>query len=98
MTKFIAPALLILFLAPTARAADPWWKHAVIYELYPRSFQDSNADGIGALKVIESRLGYWSDLGVDAIWISPVHPSPQVDVAYDIADYGAFDLHYGLLP
>ncbi|HKC15066.1 MAG TPA: alpha-glucosidase [Steroidobacteraceae bacterium] len=97
MTKFIAPALLILFLAPAARAADPWWKHAVIYEIYPRSFQDSNADGIGDLKGIESRLGYLSDLGVDAIWISPMYPSPQVDFGYDIADYEAVDPQYGTL-
>jgi alpha-glucosidase len=67
MRKYIAPALLIFFLAPAAGAAEPWWKHAVIYEIYPRSFQDSNADGVGDLKGIESRLGYLSDLGVDAI-------------------------------
>ncbi len=97
MTKFIAPALLTLLLAPAARAAEPWWKHAVIYEIYPRSFQDSNADGIGDLKGIESRLGYLSDLGIDAIWISPMYPSPQVDFGYDIADYEAVDPQYGTL-
>src|SRR5258706_3559297 len=97
MTKFIAPALLVLFLAPAARAADPWWKRAVIYEIYRWSFQDSNADGIGDLKGIESRLGYLSDLGIDAIWISPMYPSPQVDFGYDIADYEAVDPQYGTL-
>src|SRR5882757_10005090 len=97
MTKYIAPALLILLLAPAAHAAEPWWKHAVIYEIYPRSFQDSNADGIGDLKGIESRLRYLSDLGIDAIWISPMYPSPQVDFGYDIADYENVDPQYGTL-
>ena len=58
-------------------AADPWWKHAVIYEIYPRSFQDSNGDGVGDLNGITQRLDYLEALGVDAIWIAPVFPSPQ---------------------
>lgn len=56
-----------------------WWKHAVIYEIYPRSFQDSNGDGVGDLNGITSQLDYLQALGVDAIWISPMYPSPQVD-------------------
>ena len=56
-----------------------WWRHAVIYELYPRSFQDSNADGVGDLKGITSRLDYLHDLGIDAIWITPMYPSPGSD-------------------
>ena len=58
---------------------DAWWKHAVIYEVYPRSFQDSDGDGKGDIKGIESRLEYLKNLGVDAIWITPMYPSPQVD-------------------
>ncbi len=76
---------------------DAWWKHAVIYEIYPRSFQDSNSDGIGDIKGIESRLGYLKSLGVEAIWITPMYPSPQVDFGYDIADYEAIDPQYGTM-
>src|ERR1039457_7231851 len=64
-----------------------WWKHAVIYEIYPRSFQDSNGDGIGDLNGIFERLDYLVRLGVDAIWISPIYPSPMADFGYDVADY-----------
>ena len=77
--------------------AGPWWKHAVIYEIYPRSFQDSNGDGIGDLNGIDSRLGYLQHLGVDAIWISPMYPSPQVDFGYDISNYENVDPQYGTL-
>ena len=64
-----------------------WWKNAVLYEIYPRSFQDSNGDGIGDLNGITQRLDYLKQLGVDAIWLSPIYPSPQVDFGYDISDY-----------
>jgi alpha-glucosidase len=74
-----------------------WWKHAVIYEIYPRSFQDSNGDGVGDLNGITERLGYLQALGVDAIWIAPMYPSPQVDFGYDISDYENVDLQYGTL-
>jgi alpha-glucosidase len=74
---------------------EMWWKHAVIYEIYPRSFQDSNGDGVGDLNGITQRLDYLKDLGVDAIWITPMYPSPQVDFGYDIADYTAIDPQYG---
>ena len=78
--------------------ADPtWWKHAVLYEIYPRSFQDSNGDGIGDLNGITQRLDYLQHLGVGAIWISPMYPSPQVDFGYDISDYEAVDPQYGTL-
>jgi len=76
---------------------DMWWKHAVIYEIYPRSFQDSNGDGVGDLNGITERLDYLKDLGVDAIWITPMYPSPQVDFGYDIADYTAIDPQYGTM-
>ncbi len=80
-----------------AGSPDPWWKHAVIYEIYPRSFQDSNGDGIGDIKGIESRLGYLENLGVDAIWITPMYPSPGVDYGYDISNYTAIDPEYGTM-
>ncbi len=80
-----------------AGSEDQWWKHAVIYEIYPRSFQDSNGDGIGDLNGITSRLGYLQDLGADAIWITPFYPSPQVDFGYDISDYQAIDPQYGTM-
>jgi alpha-glucosidase len=76
---------------------NTWWKHAVIYEIYPRSFQDSNGDGIGDLNGITERLDYLQALGVDAIWISPMYPSPQVDFGYDISDYENIDPQYGTM-
>jgi alpha-glucosidase len=85
-------------LAQTPEASvDPWWKHAVIYEIYPRSFQDSNGDGVGDLNGITQRLDYLKELGVDAIWIAPIYPSPQVDFGYDISDYQNIDPQYGTL-
>jgi len=74
-----------------------WWQNAVFYEIYPRSFADSNNDGIGDLKGIDSKLDYLKDLGVDAIWISPCYPSPQVDFGYDVSDYENIDPMYGTL-
>jgi alpha-glucosidase len=84
---------------PAAPAADvePWWRHAVIYEIYPRSFQDSSGDGTGDLNGITQRLDYLHELGVDAIWIAPIYPSPQVDFGYDVSDYQAVDPLYGTL-
>jgi alpha-glucosidase len=91
-------ALPVLAQQPAAApAADAWWKHAVIYEVYPRSFQDSDGDGKGDIKGIESRLSYLKDLGIDAIWITPMYPSPQIDFGYDIADYQAIDPQYGTM-
>ncbi len=74
-----------------------WWQHAVFYEIYPRSFADSNNDGIGDLNGIASKLDYLKDLGVDAIWITPCFPSPQVDFGYDVSDYEAIDRMYGTM-
>ncbi|HLY42435.1 MAG TPA: alpha-glucosidase [Terracidiphilus sp.] len=76
---------------------DEWWRHAVIYEIYPRSFQDSDGDGIGDIKGIASRLDYLHDLGIDTIWITPMYPSPGVDYGYDISDYTAIDPTYGTM-
>ena len=75
-----------------------WWKTAVIYQIYPRSFQDSNGDGIGDLNGIRRGLAYLSALGVDAIWISPFYPSPMADFGYDVADYCDVDPLFGTLP
>ncbi len=78
-------------------AERDWWKNAVIYEIYPRSFQDTNGDGIGDLNGITEHLDYLKALGVDAIWLTPVYPSPQVDFGYDISDYRAIDPQYGTM-
>src|SRR6202000_2372967 len=83
--------------AQTPATRDPWWRHALIYEIYPRSFQDSNGDGVGDLNGIRERMGYLQALGVDAIWIAPMYPSPQVDFGYDISDYENVDSQYGTL-
>lgn len=74
---------------------DTWWKKAVIYQIYPKSFKDSNQDGIGDLKGIEEKLPYLKELGIDAIWISPIYLSPQVDNGYDIEDYYQIDPMFG---
>ena len=77
--------------------ADDWWKQAVIYQIYPRSFQDTNGDGIGDLRGIEERLDHLLALGVDALWLSPVYPSPMADFGYDVADYCGIDPIFGAL-
>jgi len=83
--------------AATAASEGDWWKNAVIYEVYPRSFQDTNGDGIGDLNGITERLDYLKDLGVDAIWLTPVYSSPHVDFGYDISNYKNIDPQYGTL-
>ncbi len=72
-----------------------WWERGVIYQIYPRSFQDSDADGVGDLAGIESRLNYLAGLGIDAIWLSPIYPSPMADFGYDVADYCGVDPMFG---
>ncbi|PYC85819.1 alpha-glucosidase [Streptomyces tateyamensis] len=74
-----------------------WWRDAVIYQVYPRSFADANGDGMGDLPGIRSRLPYLRDLGVDAVWLSPFYASPQADAGYDVADYRAVDPMFGTL-
>ncbi len=78
-------------------ATEPWWKSAVVYQIYPRSFADGDGDGIGDLKGIAARLDYVAALGVDVIWLSPVYPSPQDDNGYDISDYRDIDPTFGTL-
>src|SRR5208283_3581532 len=110
MERKFSFVLLCVFLsmsvvAATAQSADKsvdaeghqWWQHAVFYEIYPRSFADSNNDGVGDLSGITSKLDYLKELGVDAIWISPCFPSPQVDFGYDVSDYENIDPMYGTL-
>ena len=74
-----------------------WWQKGVIYEVYPRSFQDSDGDGVGDLRGILERVDYFQWLGVDAVWISPVYPSPMADFGYDVADYVDIDPLFGTL-
>lgn len=75
----------------------PWWQHAVIYEIYPRSFQDTDGDGVGDLSGILERVDYLAWLGVDAVWICPFYPSPMADFGYDVADYVGIDPLFGTL-
>jgi alpha-glucosidase len=94
-------AFLIVSASAQPPARDPeghrWWQHSVFYEIYPRSFADSNSDGVGDLKGIASRLDYLRWLGVDAIWLTPMFPSPQVDFGYDVSDYENVNPEYGTL-
>lgn len=79
------------------RTMTDWWRNGAVYQIYPRSYQDSDGDGIGDLRGIERRLDHVAALGVDAIWLSPVHPSPQADFGYDVADYRGVDPVFGSL-
>ena len=72
-----------------------WWKHGVIYQIYPRSFYDSNGDGIGDIPGIHAKLDYLQDLGIDGIWLSPINRSPMYDFGYDISDYRAIEPIFG---
>ncbi len=74
-----------------------WWRHGVFYQIYPRSFQDSDGDGVGDIKGIIDRLPYLQALGIDAIWLSPIFPSPMADFGYDIADYTGIDPLFGTM-
>src|ERR1700733_14552673 len=82
---------------PADAGGHSWWRPSVIYEVYPRSFADSNNDGFGDLNGIASKLDYLEALGVDAIWITPCFPSPQKDFGYDVSDYENIDPMYGSL-
>ena len=86
-----------LFPQKTAAENARWWENCVIYQIYPRSFQDSDGDGVGDLQGIINRLDYLQELGVDAIWLSPIFPSPMVDFGYDVTDYCDIDPLFGSL-
>src|SRR3712207_5404123 len=75
----------------------PWWQRAVVYQIYPRSFQDSDGDGVGDLRGIAARLDYLIWLGVDAVWLSPIYPSPMADFGYDVSDYRGVHPLFGTL-
>ena len=83
--------------AAPVKAGQEWWRGAVIYHIYPRSFADSNGDGIGDLAGITAHLGYIASLGVDAVWLSPFFTSPMKDFGYDVADYCNVDPMFGTL-
>src|ERR1700730_832611 len=76
---------------------DTWWQRGIIYQIYPRSFLDTDSDGVGDLRGIVSRLDYPVALGVDAIWLSPIYPSPMRDFGYDVADYTNVHPAFGTL-
>jgi alpha-glucosidase len=106
--RFAATVLVLIILLVAVRvlraqrkspdaALHPWYQYAVFYEIYPRSFMDSNGDGIGDLNGIASKFDYLKALGVDAVWIAPCFPSPQVDFGYDVSDYENIDPMYGTL-
>ena len=76
-------------------AETPWWRDAVVYQIYPRSFADSDGDGVGDLRGIIGEIDYLADLGVDAVWLSPIFVSPMADFGYDVADYCAIDPVFG---
>ncbi|MGZ4604196.1 MAG: alpha-amylase family glycosyl hydrolase, partial [Kineosporiaceae bacterium] len=79
------------------RPDDVWWRTAVVYQVYPRSFADGDGDGVGDLRGVLSRLDHLSALGVDVLWLSPIYPSPQEDNGYDISDYQDVDPLFGTL-
>jgi alpha-glucosidase len=93
MNQSISPADV----RPALSSVPDWWRGAVIYQVYPRSFQDSDGDGIGDLKGVTARLPYLADLGVDAVWLSPFFKSPMKDFGYDVSDYCDVDPIFGTL-
>ncbi len=82
---------------PEKKTESLWWRDGVIYQIYPRSYMDTNGDGIGDLKGIIGKLDYLSDLGITAIWLSPVMPSPDADFGYDVANYKDIDPKFGTM-
>lgn len=81
----------------TSAASEDWWRSAVVYQVYIRSFADGNGDGIGDIAGLQDRLPYLVELGVDALWLNPWYPSPMADGGYDVSDYRAIDPMFGTL-
>ena len=101
MIRALACALALCACQRPVTTAQPhdthWWRNAVFYEVYPRSFQDTSGDGVGDLPGVTERLDYLAELGVDAIWLTPFYPSPQVDFGYDVSNYVDVDPQFGTL-
>lgn len=89
--------VVLLLLVATSFAELDWWEGGNFYQIYPRSFKDSNGDGIGDLLGIASKVGYLKELGMDGVWLSPIMKSPQADYGYDISDYRDIHWEYGSL-
>src|SRR5215475_8122871 len=81
-----------------ASNSGPWWRSAVIYQVYIRSFADGDGDGVGDIAGLRSRLPYIAALGIDALWINPWYPSPMKDAGYDVSDFRAIEPLFGTLP
>lgn len=86
-----------LLLCISSSLAKEWWQNSIVYQVYPRSFQDSDGDGTGDIKGIQSRLPYLSEIGIETVWISPVYKSPMADFGYDISDFMDIDPIFGTL-
>lgn len=104
LVEYVKPATILkspksaaVITATNSDDGSAWCKHAVFYQIYPRSFKDDNNDGIGDLKGITSKLEHLKDAGVTATWLSPIYKSPQVDQGYDISDFKDIDEDYGTL-
>lgn len=99
LRRYVLVATLVTLTAASAveKADKEWYKNSLVYQVYPRSFKDSNADGIGDLNGITSKLGHIADIGADALWLSPIYTSPQLDFGYDIANFTDVDKDYGTL-
>ena len=95
--KFVKILSLLLTICGSFAIDKEWWKHATIYQIYPKSFKDSDGDGIGDFKGIISKLDYLAGIGVDTIYINPFHPSSGIDGGYDITDFKAIDPIYGTM-
>ncbi len=90
--------LLLTLVAITCSAqVNEWWKDTIVYQIYPRSFQDSDDDGIGDLQGIISRLDHFVYLGIQTVWLSPIYKSPQADFGYDVSDFQDIDPIFGTL-
>ncbi|MFM8743408.1 MAG: alpha-amylase family glycosyl hydrolase, partial [Cytophagales bacterium] len=103
MKKYLAALLLLQLLAckqaqkTEQKPPSGWWKESVVYQLYPRSFKDSNGDGVGDLKGIISKLDYLQSLGIDVIWLNPIYASPNYDNGYDISNYREINPEFGTM-